>query len=230
MKTVYLYDPSTGEYIRDYIAQESPMQPGEFIAPTHSVDDAPLFVPGTHPVLQNGSWVNVPDHRGTIYYLADGSRHEVTELGFELPAGATLAPPILPPSIDQLLTDVDRERKRRWRAGFPVQIGGVTKWFHSDEFSLAQHLGLKDKARDVLAAGGAMSDSINIAGQPVYWSTMDGSQVAITAQVAFDLVSGAGLQQALVFAASQAHKAAINAAEDLSNYDVSANWPAVFVE
>lgn len=230
MKTVYLYDPSTGEYIREYIAQESPLQPGEYIAPTHSVDDAPHIVPGHWPIWQNGVWVNVPDLRGTDYYLPDGSRHEVTELGFELPAGATLSPPILPPSIDQLLSDVDRERKRRWRAGFPVQIGGVTKWFHSDEFSLAQHLGLKDKARDVLATGGLMTDNITIGGQPVQWSTMDSSYVTITVQVAFDLVSNAGLQQALVFAASQAHKAAINAAADLSDYDVLANWPAVFGE
>ena len=227
MKTFYLYDPSTGEYLREYIAQESPLQPGEFIAPTHSVDDAPLFVAGTYPVLQNGSWVNVPDHRGTIYYLGDGSKHEITALGVVPPLDALSAPPV---TAAQLLLEVDRERSQRWRAGFPVLIGGVTKWFHSDEFSLTQHLGLKDKARDVLAAGGAMSDSITIAGQPVYWLTMDGSQVAITAQVAFDLVTNAGLQQALVFAASQAHKAAINTAGDLSDYDVLANWPAVFSE
>ncbi|MCQ8103235.1 DUF4376 domain-containing protein [Methylomonas sp. SURF-2] len=228
MKTVYLYDPSTGAYRSTYDAQESPLVPGQFIAPTHSVDVAPTPEPGAWPVWQSGAWVNVPDHRGAVYYLPDGSRHEIAELGIEPPPYALESAPV---TVAQLLEALDVERSRRWRAGFPVQIGGgITKWFHSDEFSLTQHLGLKDKARDLLAAGGAMSDAITISGQTVYWSTMDGSPVAITAQLAFDLVSSAGLQQALVFAASQVHRAAINSAEDLSGYDVLANWPAVFGE
>lgn len=225
MKTYYLYDESTGEYLRSYDAQESPFVSGQYIAPIHSVDEPPAFAPNTRPVRQNGAWVNVPDHRGAVYYLPDGSRHEITELGAVPPLDALVSPPV---TVAQLLSEIDRERSKRWRAGFPVSVASVVQWFHSDEFSLTQHLGLKDKARDVLAAGGTMADNITIAGQPVSWSTMDGSQVTITVQLAFDLVSSAGLQQALVFSASQAHKAAINAAEDLSDYDVMANWPAVF--
>lgn len=232
MKIFYLFDSESGAYLREYDAQESPLQPGEYIAPTDSTDIVPDLQPGLWPVWQNGAWVNVPDHRGAVYYLADGSRHDITELGVEPPVDSSPNP--FPPSLAQQraewLAALDHERFRRWRSGFPVVISGVTKWLHSDEFSLTQHLGLKDKARDALAAGGLMTDNITIAGNPVMWSTMDGSQVTITVQVAFDLVDAAGLQQALIFAASQVHKAAINSALELSNYDVLANWPAVFGE
>lgn len=136
--------------------------------------------------------------------------------------------PVAVASAETLLNSVNFERSRRWRGGFPLLISGVEKWFHSDEFSLTQHLGLKDRARDLLAAGGVMSDSILIGGQPVVWSTMDGSTVTITAQIAVDLVHAAGVQQAAIFAASQAHIAAINASMDLTGYDPTAGWPAVF--
>lgn len=135
------------------------------------------------------------------------------------------------PNSDQrikLLGTVDSERSRRWRSGFPVLINGVTHWFHSDEFSLTQHLGLKDKARDLIAAGGVMSDNITIGGQPVAWSTMDGSQVTITAQIAFDMVAAAAVQQALIFSASEAHRVAIANTQNPANYDVLTGWPPSF--
>ncbi|MCQ8116090.1 DUF4376 domain-containing protein [Methylomonas rosea] len=175
---------------------------------------------------------NVVVNAVVVDQLPDGYiASETANIG-DLYDGGVFVPnsPSAPITRDPLHAAVDGERSRRWRAGFPVQIGSVIKWFHSDEFSLTQHLGLKDKARDMLAAGGAMTDNITIGGQPVQWSTMDGSSVTISVQVAFDLVSAAGLQQALIFAASQAHKAAIDVAEDLSGYNVMAGWPLVFGE
>ncbi|QSA99542.1 MULTISPECIES: DUF4376 domain-containing protein [unclassified Methylomonas] len=178
--------------------------------------------------INNGVVVNVVESEAAIGGFVESN---TANIGDQFVGGLFLPQPLSMSIIrDQLFASVDIERARLWRSGFPVQIGGVAKWFHSDEFSLTQHLGLKDKARDVLSAGGTMNDDITIGGQPVQWSTMDGSSVTITVQVAFDLVSSAGLQQAMVFAASQAHKAAIQTAADLSNYDVLSNWPAVFGE
>lgn len=125
---------------------------------------------------------------------------------------------------------IKAERDRRAVGGFPLAIDGVTKWFHSDTFSRTQHLGLKDKARDLLAAGGAMGDPITILGQPVMWKTMDGSEVLITAQLAHDLIEAAGVQEAKVFAAAKAHKAALEAAADPAAYDYMTSWPAIFEE
>lgn len=131
-------------------------------------------------------------------------------------------------TVEDLNSFVDAELSRRWRSGFPIIIDGVTKWFHSDEFSLAQHLGLKDNARDLLAAGGAVTDNITIDGQPVVWSTMDGSQVSITIQVAFNLVTAAGKRQVLIFAASEAHRVAIASSQDPASYDALSGWPSMF--
>ncbi|RIQ63488.1 DUF4376 domain-containing protein [Bordetella avium] len=112
-----------------------------------------------------------------------------------------------------------------------IKAGGVkvgTLWFHSDADSRIQHLGLKDKARDLIAAGGAMTDNLTILGQPVRWKTMDGSFANVTAQLAFDIVAAAGDLDARLFAVAETHRAAMEAAADPAAYDFSAGWPETF--
>lgn len=115
-------------------------------------------------------------------------------------------------------------RDRLKAGGF--KVGAL--WFHSDADSRIQHIGLKDKARDLLAAGGAMADNLAILGQPVKWKTMDGSFATITAQIAFDIVTAAVDLDARLFAVAETHRAAMEAAADPSAYDFSAGWPATF--
>lgn len=62
--TVYLYDPETRLPIGSYDCQESPLEPGEFITPLHSLPTAPP-VPGEgEAVYYNGvdDWelINIP--------------------------------------------------------------------------------------------------------------------------------------------------------------------------
>ena len=59
MKTVYLFDTQTGAYAGPYDAQESPLQPGAFIAPDASVSIAPpAFNAQSHCARWSGSaWV-----------------------------------------------------------------------------------------------------------------------------------------------------------------------------
>ena len=112
-----------------------------------------------------------------------------------------------------------------------MKAGGFkvgTLWFHSDADSRIQHLGLKDKARDLLAAGGAMADNLTILGQLVSWKTMDGSFANVTAQLAFDIVAAAGDLDARLFAVAETHRAAMEAAADPAAYDFSAGWPETF--
>lgn len=116
------------------------------------------------------------------------------------------------------------ERDRRKAGGFKVG----TLWFHSDADSRIQHLGLKDKARDLLASGGAMADSLTILGQPVRWKTMDGTFAAVTAQLAFDIVAAAVNLDARLFTVAATHRAAMEAAADPAAYDFSAGWPETF--
>ena len=119
---------------------------------------------------------------------------------------------------------IKTERDRRKAGGF--KVGAL--WFHSDADSRIQHLGLKGKARDLIAAGGAMADNLTILGQPVRWKTMDGSFANVTAQLAFDIVAAAGDLDARLFAVAETHRAAMEAAADPAVYDFSAGWPETF--
>ena len=121
---------------------------------------------------------------------------------------------------------IKAERDRRKAGGFKVGMS----WFHSDADSRIQHLGLKDKARDLLAAGGAMTDSLTILGQPVRWKAMDGSFANVTAQLAFDIVAAAGDLDARLFAVAETHRTAMEAAADPAAYDYSGGWPKIYGE
>jgi len=82
MKIVYLIDPTTGAFAGAYDAQESPLEPGEFIAPEHSVDVAP---PAFDTALQACIW------SGSAWLLED-----------LLSAAPEPAAPDLPPTPAQL--------------------------------------------------------------------------------------------------------------------------------
>lgn len=128
------------------------------------------------------------------------------------------------PTVEEIWTRIKAERDRRKAGGFKVGM----LWFHGDADSRIQHLGLKDKARDLIAAGGAMTDNLTILGQPVHWKTLDGSFATITAQLAFDIVTAAGDLDAQLFAVAETHRAAMGAAADPAVYDFSTGWPETF--
>jgi len=162
------------------------------------------------------------EHASLIAGQSQGKRIVAGSNGFPVLAD----PPA--PTAGEIWERIKAERDRRKAGGFKVNVGGADKWFHSDADSRIQHLGLKDKARDLLAAGGAMVDKITILGQPVKWKTMDGSFVEVTAQVSFDIVAAAGDLDAQLFVAAETHRAAMEASPDPSLYDFSAGWPATF--
>lgn len=118
------------------------------------------------------------------------------------------------------------ERNKRRLGG--LKVGN--KWFHSDALSRMQHLLLKDMARDLLAAGRAMTDQITIMDKPGRWKTMDGTYVDMTAQLAFDLVAAAVELDAQLFASAQAHKSDMESSPDPASYDFLAGWPMEFGE
>jgi hypothetical protein len=133
------------------------------------------------------------------------------------------------------LPDPELVKAKQWNAikfmREEIKAGGVFaagKWFHSDVDSRIQHLGLKDSARDLLAAGGAMGDRLKIAGQDIPWKTMDGSFVFMTAQIAFDIVAAVALLDALAHTKAEQHKAAMEASADPAAYEFSAGWPAIY--
>lgn len=55
-KTVYIYDDS-GVYVGAYVAQESPLEPGNFIQPERSTDHPPpVAQPNERALFRNGNW------------------------------------------------------------------------------------------------------------------------------------------------------------------------------
>lgn len=170
-----------------------------------------------------------------FYKDSQGNLHHLDDESFEhfLPADCIKvtdeeAASMQAPTVDQIKSSMWEQIKRKRDT---IKNGGVkvgTYWFHSDADSRIQHLGLKDKARDLLAAGGAMTDDLTILGQQVRWKTMDGSFVTITAQLAFDIVAAVGDLDARLFAVAEQHRAAMEAAADPASYDFSVGWPETF--
>lgn len=119
------------------------------------------------------------------------------------------------------------ERDRRKDSGFKVG----NEWVHSDLFSRSQWLGLKDNARDALAAGGTMESVLyDCDGLPIAWKMLDGSFVQVTAQLAFDVVAAVTRSDLAIFKAAEVHKATMLAAENPAAYNYSTGWPQTYAE
>lgn len=147
------------------------------------------------------------------------------------PAGQPILadPPGKP--VEQLQAEVweaiRAERERRTFAGFNVS----GQWVHSDLFSRSQWLGLKDNARDALAAGGAMDDTLHDnLGQVIVWKMLGGAFVPVTAQLAFDVVAAVTRSDMDIFTAAEQHNAAMRAATDPVSYVYSTGWPQTYGE
>jgi hypothetical protein len=116
-KTVYVYDPSTGEFQHpaqsqldpventdDYLATNQP----KYITPIYHTDAAPpaasaaqvaVFVSSSTTDPTAGSWLLKEDHRGSVIYnQTDGTTQTVVAIG-PVPQGYALTPP--PPTTAQ---------------------------------------------------------------------------------------------------------------------------------
>lgn len=169
------------------------------------------------------------DTKNEVYWLDDAAQEPL--LPEDCIAISTAeADDLRKPNAARVWESIQDVRDRRKSGGIKVAVGGCDKWFHSDTDSRIQHLGLKDKARDLILAGAAMDDKLTIFDQPVKWKTMDGSFVDISAQIAFDIVAAVGDLDAKLFVIAEAHKAAMQLSADPSSYDFSAGWPKGFGE
>lgn len=108
---------------------------------------------------------------------------------------------------------VKAERDRRCSEG-GYYAGG--KWFHSDQLSRIQQLGL------VL-----LGPSIPPA---TMWKTLDGTFIEMTATLAQQILAAAAASDTAIFGAAERHKAAIEASADPGGYDWMGGWPAAYGE
>ena len=114
-------------------------------------------------------------------------------------------------TVKDVTVRIKGERDRRTQGG-GYKVGA--KWFHSDQFSRGQQLGL------VLLGAGIPAG--------LQWKTMDGSFVAMTQALAGQILAASAAADNAIFAAAEAHIAAVQKAPDPTDYDFSSGWPSSF--
>lgn len=111
---------------------------------------------------------------------------------------------------------IKTERDQRKAGGFKVEVSpGVFKWFHSDEASRIQQLGLMMAGASVPA---------------IPWKTMDGSFVTMTPSVAAAIFQQAFVLDAALFTRAEQHRAAMEASSAPADYEYSTGWPERFAD
>lgn len=71
---------------------------------------------GHQRYFKDDAWHYVVDNTGTDYWLADGSKHTITELGKALPEGALLEEPPKPePTFEERLASIIAQREAAYK-------------------------------------------------------------------------------------------------------------------
>lgn len=115
---------------------------------------------------------------------------------------------------------IKAERSRRKAGG--IKVG--TNFFHSDEQSLIQHLGLTIGAMQALQAGGTLETVLS----PTPWKTMGGEKVPMTVAMAFSVFQEGVVLDGTLYTIAEQHKAAMEASPNPAAYDYSTGWPEAF--
>lgn len=121
-----------------------------------------------------------------------------------------------PPTEAELVAEAWRgiktERERRKAGG--VKVGA--KWFHSDDGSRIQQMGLVMMGAN-LPAG-------------LQWKTMDGSFITMTPALAQQVFIAQAASDQAIFAVAEQHRVAMEASADPASYDYSGGWPKIYGE
>lgn len=107
---------------------------------------------------------------------------------------------------------IQLERDRRKNNG--VKIG--TNWFHTDDASRIQHLGLVMMGANLPAN--------------VMWKTMAGTFVQMTQTLAGQIFQAVAAQDIAIFTVAEQKRVAMMALADPEKYDYKSGWPLTFGE
>ena len=155
--------------------------------------------------------ITAEQHAALIEGQASGQRIEGDANGFPV-----LVSPPEPTRAEveaRLWEQIKAERDRRTQQG-GFNVGAY--WFHSDTFSRTQQLALLSMGANIPAG--------------LQWKTMSGAFVEMTPTLAQSIFAAGAASDQAIFAAAEAHHAAMIASEDPAGYDFSAGWPAVYGE
>lgn len=104
------------------------------------------------------------------------------------------------------------ERDRRKSGG--VLVAG--NWYHSDDTSRIQQLGLVMFGANMPAG--------------IMWKTMSGSFVQMTPTLALQIFSAVATSDVAIFTVAEQHRAAMIASPDPASYNYLTGWPATYGE
>ena len=91
---IYHYHPTTGEFLGSSRASANPLEPGKHLVPAYATPEAPPAVGDNEAaVFVDDGWGMVPDHRGVVYYTAEGKRVTINALSETPPDDALTTPP-----------------------------------------------------------------------------------------------------------------------------------------
>lgn len=151
---------------------------------------------------------------GTVIPLPAGES-EGFKYAAWLAAGNTPEPAPVAPLAERQAEAWERikaYRDQRKAAG--VLVG--SNWFHSDDSSRIQQLGLT-------IMGANMPPGI-------MWKTMSGSFVEMTPTLAGQIFQTTAANDQAVFSVAEGHRVAMEAAENPDAYDFTTGWPPVYGE
>lgn len=136
----------------------------------------------------------------------------VWDSGDPIPAKEVLDAWISDYTKAQMWKLIQSERDRRKAGG--VKVGD--NWFHSDDPSRIQQLGL-------VMMGANMPPNI-------MWKTMSGSFVAMTPTLAAQIFQTTASSDMTIFTIAEQKRAAMLASNDPENFDYQTGWPAIYGE
>lgn len=134
------------------------------------------------------------------------------ETGGSLPDQATLDAHRLQMTKDYMWELIQAERTRRQNGG--VYIASITKWFHSDQTSRIQQLGL-------VMMGANLPTGIQ-------WKTMDGSFIEMTPAIALSIFNAAATLDMTAFGVAEQHRQNMIVSATPETYNYSGFWPAIY--
>jgi len=124
----------------------------------------------------------------------------------------TFPSPSLPQVLEVMWASIKAERDRRKAGG--VKVGA--KWFHSDDGSRIQQMGL-------VMMGASIPANLQ-------WKTMDGSFITMTQALASQVFQAVAASDQAIFTAAETHRVAMEASADPASYDYSGGWPKIYGE
>lgn len=130
--------------------------------------------------------------------------------------GEIIQTPIYKKSIAEIWDAIKAERDRRKVGGVKVKVGTTNKWFHSDDASRVQQMGLVMMGASIPAG--------------LQWKTLDGTFVTMDQTVAGNVFAASAASDQAIFAVAETHKAAMEASADPSTYNFSTGWPKIYGE